>query len=322
MRKIKTPSFKSAFSLIELSIVVLVIGILIAGALQGSKLINSFKLTTARALTKSSPVPGINDLAAWYESTSSGSFDSTVNEDRANRAISSWYDINPQSPRKNNATQSDVSKQPTYIIEEKTGLPMVYFDGSNDGFNLPDGTIPPADNSFTVIIVAKPLFNETFDKTFLSTEDTLNLNNLIFRYRYISKSTNNFYILGFVSGSNVYISPSTNINIDINKITVLSSSYSNGYSNTYLKNGARYSSYINGKFASGSIPQRALATPSINNSIGFRKNNITNPLINPSDHLYGYIGELIIFNRYLKPEEKNEIWKYLSQKWGALVPAS
>ena len=309
----KPKIFKSAFSLIELSIVVLVIGILIAGALQGSKLINSFKLTTARALTKSSPVPGINDLAAWYESTSSGSFDSTVNEDSANRAISSWYDINPQSPRKNNATQSDVSKRPTYIIEEKTGLPMVYFDGSNDGFNLPDGTIPPADNSFTVIIVAKPLFNETFDKTFLSTEDTANLNNLIFRYR----SSSTFKIIGYASGSDVYISPKDNY-IDINKITVLSSSYSNGYSNTYLKNGARYSSHINGKFASDSIPERALATPSINNSIGFRKNNTYDPY----DHLYGYIGELIIFNRYLKPEEKNEIWKYLSKKWGALVPAS
>lgn len=46
----------TAFSLIELSIVVLVIGILIAGFIQGSKLVSKAALNSARTLTESSPV--------------------------------------------------------------------------------------------------------------------------------------------------------------------------------------------------------------------------------------------------------------------------
>jgi prepilin-type N-terminal cleavage/methylation domain-containing protein len=46
----------TAFSLIELSIVILVIGLLIAGAIQGSKMISKAALSSARTLTESSPV--------------------------------------------------------------------------------------------------------------------------------------------------------------------------------------------------------------------------------------------------------------------------
>ncbi len=45
---------KLAFSLIELSIVVLLIGILIAGVTQGSRLIRQSKIKTAQNLTKNS----------------------------------------------------------------------------------------------------------------------------------------------------------------------------------------------------------------------------------------------------------------------------
>ena len=67
----------SAFSLIELSIVILIIGILIAGVTQGSKLYIKFKIATAQALTRSSPVNGVKDLAVWYETSLTESFNST-----------------------------------------------------------------------------------------------------------------------------------------------------------------------------------------------------------------------------------------------------
>ncbi|MBU6338893.1 MAG: prepilin-type N-terminal cleavage/methylation domain-containing protein [Rickettsiales bacterium] len=51
-----------AFSLIELSIVILVIGILFAGVMQGRSLIQKSRLKTAQSLTKSSPVSGIYGL--------------------------------------------------------------------------------------------------------------------------------------------------------------------------------------------------------------------------------------------------------------------
>jgi len=74
---------KTAFSLIELSIVVLIIGILIAGISQSSRLIKAMKLSTARSLTRSSDVNSINNLTAWFDATAEGvlssSCDTVVN---------------------------------------------------------------------------------------------------------------------------------------------------------------------------------------------------------------------------------------------------
>ena len=64
----------TAFSLIELSIVILVIGLLIAGAIQGSNMISKAALSSARTLTESSPVNSIRSLFIWFDSTSKANF--------------------------------------------------------------------------------------------------------------------------------------------------------------------------------------------------------------------------------------------------------
>ena len=51
-----------AFSLIELSIVILIIGILVAGVVQSSRLVKKMRLQTAQNLTTISPIPSIKDL--------------------------------------------------------------------------------------------------------------------------------------------------------------------------------------------------------------------------------------------------------------------
>lgn len=51
-----------AFSLIELSIVILIIGILVAGVTQSSRLINQIKLSLAQSITRSSDVNSIDNL--------------------------------------------------------------------------------------------------------------------------------------------------------------------------------------------------------------------------------------------------------------------
>jgi prepilin-type N-terminal cleavage/methylation domain-containing protein len=56
----------SAFSLIELSVVILIIGILVAGVTQSSRLIAQFRLKTAQNLTINSPVSSIKNLSTWY----------------------------------------------------------------------------------------------------------------------------------------------------------------------------------------------------------------------------------------------------------------
>ena len=65
---------KKAFSLIELSIVILIIGILVAGVTQSSRLLKMMRLQSARSLTNSGPVISINNIVLWVDSVSEESF--------------------------------------------------------------------------------------------------------------------------------------------------------------------------------------------------------------------------------------------------------
>ncbi len=114
-------TYSKAFSLIELSIVILVIGVLIAGVIQGANMVKKSQLQTARNLTTSSPVSGVKDLMLWYETSLESSFKTTEAAD--NTQISVWYDNNKQSMAKNNATQATSTNQPKFIENVFEGIP-------------------------------------------------------------------------------------------------------------------------------------------------------------------------------------------------------
>ena len=65
---LKKYNFKNhkAFSLIELSVVILIIGILVAGVTSSSRSVKRMKILTAQNLTTSAPVSSIKDLIFWY----------------------------------------------------------------------------------------------------------------------------------------------------------------------------------------------------------------------------------------------------------------
>ena len=117
-----------AFSLIELSIVILVAGVLIAGVMQGTNMVRKSQLQTARNLTTSSPVSGVKDLMLWYETSLESSLKTT--EAANNTKISVWYDNNKQSMAKNNATQASSTYQPKFIENAFGSIPGIRFDGS------------------------------------------------------------------------------------------------------------------------------------------------------------------------------------------------
>lgn len=130
-------SFKSAhsaFSLIELSIVILIIGILIAGVISGSKLLGEANLKTARALTKASPVNSIPGIQMWIETTAQNSVTSYTNgyDPQDGDFVTSWNDINPQSTNnKINPSQSDTTYMPTYKEKGIGGLPSILMTGDS-----------------------------------------------------------------------------------------------------------------------------------------------------------------------------------------------
>ena len=67
----------SAFTLIELSAVIVIIGILIAGVMGATGLVKKSKIAAAQSLTKASPISGITDNALWLESSGESSFKDT-----------------------------------------------------------------------------------------------------------------------------------------------------------------------------------------------------------------------------------------------------
>lgn len=274
----------SAFSLIELSIVILVIGILIAGVTQSSRLIKAFRLQTAINLTTNSPVTGIPNLFAWYETSLDSSFISSQTEN--NSQISTWYDNNTQYVNKNNAVQSTSANQPLFIKNVFDGaIPAIRFDGVND--NLPfDGTLL-ANSSYTIFIVEE---------------------------RRSNKATACF-IRGSASGTNL------NLTLCYDTNYVAFAHFNNdidyaipAYTSPIVRMHTFQFSTINGK----SYWMNGGSTPELSDS------SQTTPVSSyagaviggqGSYYYYGDIGEIIIYNRALKNEERQSIEDYLSKKY-------
>jgi prepilin-type N-terminal cleavage/methylation domain-containing protein len=128
-----TKRIKSAFTLIELSIVLIIIGLVIGGVVGGNSLINSSRLLKARTLTNSSPVHGTENMVLWLESTSTESF--LVKTPTQDAPIDLWRDLNQQETVKNNAIDTTSLTDADRPLYARNGLPALYFDGSNDFLN-------------------------------------------------------------------------------------------------------------------------------------------------------------------------------------------
>lgn len=291
----KSNKFK-AFSLVELSIVILVISILVAGVIGGSILINKSKLFSARALTNSSPVASTKNLVAWWESTSEKSFN--ISETGNNLTISTWYDINPQSSSLRNATTS--TNKPTYSEKNRSGLPMLYFNGSAY-FNIPNYTVPNGDADYTVFFVTSTT-SSGGRKTVLC-GGTWGVTDISL-FRYFGTVIENY--TGSASVRNQYESsgsPNPKVEeIHIHSFTYSFKNSSNRFATVHLNGALRQLKTLNttGSKNTGSISD---------NYIGFRG----------TEPMQGYIGEIIIFDRALTNSERKSIEGYLSQKWGIRI---
>jgi hypothetical protein len=92
-----------AFSLVELSFSLVIIGVMITGIVGGSVLIKKSKLATAQSLTKSSPVASTPDLKVWAET----SLDNALTLATNNTISTQWSEINPQSKIRSNFSLSN-----------------------------------------------------------------------------------------------------------------------------------------------------------------------------------------------------------------------
>ncbi len=290
----KNKNSRSAFSLIEISMVLIVIAILFTGTIAANNLIAKSKLTSARSQTKSSVVASTKDLVAWFDSVSEKSFKDGENENETK--ISLWYDINPLSTKKHSASQATSGNQPLYKLNAINGLPALQFDGTTSYLEADyDFNLNPA--QITIFAVVQTSAVNNYGAIVSSRNNSPYTGYTL----YAAPNSPLDYEAWFGDGSTSWGDSSTpHSTIILEKPTIVAITHSNNMVKLYNNSALA---------GSASIDMVPNSTKSLR--IGAGKNETT------PDHFFkGYIGELIIFKRALSDEERKTIEDYLSKKWG------
>ncbi|MFM7620060.1 MAG: type II secretion system protein [Alphaproteobacteria bacterium] len=285
-----------AFSLIELSIVILIIGVLVAGVTQSSRLVKRIRLLTAQNITNSSPVPTIKDLALWYEATLEKSFNDTEEQDLSE--LTMWYDNNPQATYKLNAFPPLTNNRPKFIENGINGLPSVRLAGVDDYLRVDQVGI--SGPQLTYFIVARRIAwvqdSSIINGTGPSGNDYTNVESFT----------------GFYEGGGGGMIPGRNSGLLC--LAMLGSHPGNG--NSFIAdsvfNGSTNIAYING---TGYTPANSTGNFNITQiHIGPRISGG-----NPSIYYNADIAEIIFYSRALNTEERKAVEQYLSRKWAIKI---
>lgn len=281
---------RKAFSLLEISIVMAIISFLLFGIMQGGNLIKKSKVGSAISITHASPVPNIEGLTLWLETTMPGSL---KNEESVNGAlVSTWYDISNSRYSVINFSQEVSTSRPTYATDSINGLPAIAFNGSQLLTRASLISDFVQDNQGTIFIVIRYLSEsgsvfiwEGSGSYKLNAHILLQDNNLYFNFDFGNCCGNDArtgdIISGFIKKNNI---------VSLVKYPASATTYING------------SSFKNNSSANGSFVNQ---TSSSNMNIGSAFN--------------GAIGEIIIYNRSLTDQERKDVETYLSKKWEITV---
>lgn len=292
-----------AFSLIELSIVIIIIGILIAGVVQGKSLIAKSRLSAARTLTNSSPVSGIKNLVFWVETTSAKSFyGNDLNVDSPE--INTWHDINPTTTDNNNLESQTAINPPIYQEKGIGGLPSLYFNATADGssgslLGTEDAAPTMTSSEFSIFVVAEHQEETTSYRTVVSARSAVSATHGYILWRPSAAETwSGWYTT--VAGWEPASKP-----IEYYKPAILS---------MYYKNGSLHLSKNGDTPVTSTYDYRTVDSDNIGKL--FIGATTDDSVAAPSGFFDGLISEIIIYDRGLKNPEIEEIENYLSQKYG------
>lgn len=276
---------KRAFSLVELSVVVVVVTILIAGIFMGSGLVKNARLSNARSHTAKSVVRDTKGLVAWYETTIKDSFNPGESYDNAQ--ISEWRDISPSSKiglTNQNVLTKTASSAVKYLETGINDIPSIEFDGTEE------------------IDLSSFYQGNSAQKTIF----------LVFRPYSVSTQT----LLDSDSGT-------TSIAIaDSDQVTLNAGSAATTATGTYPASFSVSDDYIMSVYFDGSNSRVYLneATNKVGDAnLSPGSGELTGLTVGNSSGgssgFSGLISEIIIFNRVLKEQERKDIMNYLSTKY-------
>jgi prepilin-type N-terminal cleavage/methylation domain-containing protein len=296
-----------AYSLVELSVVILIVGVLVGGISEGGKLLKKSKLRAARSMTKSSYAAGVEDMILWLDVTAEGSMlngattPSRKVED--GNTIQTWDDVNPQITSKLSFTQGTDSARPLYEDNGINGLPSLYFNASADcttGKKL-DAPYSPVINTpeFTIFAVILTMEATTSLGMFIDNYTTGRGFEL---YKNTAADTHKLTMEIYSSAGVKY--PKDTAALILNLPYIVTASRTSLVSNVY-KNGNNVGTNTD---TAAYLPPGTTAT--------FRIGGYFN---GGNYHYDGYISEIIMYGRVLADDERKEIEKYLGRKYGIKV---
>lgn len=274
---------KFAFSLLELSIVILVIGILMVGVSQGYNLVRSSQISNARGITAKSPILQIQGLLAWYETSLKESLSQSEIID--GNTITKWKDISPNSILNGGNQLSSLAV--TYTQSSINKIPALKFGDSSKLFlaNFSQG----ASSQATIFLVIK--------------------------LNYITDTTN--YKTIFDGNSADF---SFSVKSDAVQINTGSAIASTSVANSFLNSGEYVIAiYFNGSNSKVYVndTDSMFGGSLINNTLG--SNQLTGVTLgnnrSGTNGFNGFISEVAIFNRVIKASERKEIFNYFSKKY-------
>ena len=166
-----------AFSLIELSFVILIIGVLVGGIVLGTNLISRSRITNAQTLSQSSPVFAISDLQLWIESSLDRSFSAIEMVD--GNSISVWNNISLSTKVPVVAVGSGPVYSTSYTINS---IPAVHFINSSSNYLTISDARFLNNTDYTICVTEKRSSNQSNNYFIGDTTTTTSNQNLLLGY--------------------------------------------------------------------------------------------------------------------------------------------
>ncbi len=284
----KKVSNKRAFSLIELSIVVVIIGLLIAGITSGRNLVKASKLSSGRSVTLSSQIVTIPGMVLWAETTTKDAFLNTqsINSNQ----LTTWYNIEPSGFLVKNNLTTAASANVVYKEVSTNELPALNMTVAGRVF-VPSfsGAVLPKS---TIVIVFKPTIAPSGEAvTIADSGASANLTSSIaIRNNRVDLNA------GLAANSSTVTNPAS---FSLNGEYILMV-YFNGTSSKVFVN--------NMTEVGGSGAVLNAGTNALNGlTIGSKKSRASG--------ISAEISEVIVYDRVLKSTERQDVMGYLSKKY-------
>lgn len=287
----------AAFTILELSAVLVIIGILIFGITKGVSLVEGSRIKSAQSFTIKSPVADMEGLIAWYESSMKESF--KEGEALDGTQISEWRDISAASivAQKNKLTRS-ASNAVTYRLDGINKTPSIQFSGATTAkISLSafyQGSLPQA----TVILVFRPnsavLGSTIFDGNSATSSISLDPTYVTLNAGSGASTGTSYNSAAISSGGNYVLA--AYLNSDQTQVFINNSD-----------NRIGLDSSDNDPSGLLSIGSNAVSGINIGANAG------------SSSAFNGLISEVIIFNRPLKLQERKDVFRYLAKKYNIAV---